>query len=572
MVVKKICKAVFRSLKKIKNIPELPDQIKISSMWNKRHDFYLPFQAFGCSKKTYESQIIQLFPKQIKFSILVPLYNTPENFLKEMIASVLFQTYQNWELCLADGSDSNHDYVKKICQEISSKDPRIKYQKLEKNGGISENTNACIKMASGDYISLFDHDDLLHPCALYETMKAICEKDADFVYTDEVTFYSPKINHIASTNFKPDFSSDYFLAINYICHFTSFKKEFIDVVGGYDSKTDGAQDFDLFLRITEKAKNITHISKCLYYWRASPTSTASGFGAKTYAQEAGRLAVEKALKRRGIDAQASTYRQDFVYKTSYTIKDTPKISIIIPNLNNKEIALCIESIIKNTSYSNYEIIVVDYTKLNKSEGNVQLLPWSNEINIAAMNNYGAENASGDYLLFLESNTKVISQNWLQELLMFAQRENTGLVSGKLYYEDGRVYNTGLALGVKGGFEYLNKGLANVENGFGFTSVVVHNLSAVSSGCLMTSKKVFEKLKGFTTELKNSFYEIDFCIRLRKENLLIVWTPFAELCHLKNHALSKTQTKKDKKLLLKKWKDELQKQDPYYNNTKICFPE
>ena len=189
--------------------------------WALRSGFTLSPAAFGCVKTTYRYQKRQQFASAPLFSILVPLYNTPEGFLKEMIASVLFQSYDNWELCLADGSDAAHSYVQTICMDIAAKDRRIRYKKLEKNGGISENTNACLEMATGDYISLFDHDDLLHPSALYETAKAICEKGADFVYTDEATFESPYLHKIIHTNFKPDFAPDYFHTNNYICHFSS---------------------------------------------------------------------------------------------------------------------------------------------------------------------------------------------------------------------------------------------------------------------------------------------------------------------------------------------------------------
>lgn len=191
-----------------------------SRAWKKRHGFYINPFAFGVTDSAYRMQKNYDFPKKIKFSIIVPLYNTPKDFLQEMIGSVLFQTYENWELCLADGSNAEHKYVQKVCTKIAHKDKRIKYKKLSKNGGISENTNECTKMAIGDFISLLDHDDLLHPSALFETMKAICEKNADFVYTDEAVFKSPNLHEITWTDFKPDFAPDYFYSINYICHFT----------------------------------------------------------------------------------------------------------------------------------------------------------------------------------------------------------------------------------------------------------------------------------------------------------------------------------------------------------------
>lgn len=264
--------------------------------WAKRKDFYIPSLAFGLSKKKFLAQKKSITNDSIKFSVLVPLYNTNPIFLKEMIASLLGQSYSNWELCLADGSDAEHKYVQTICEEIMLKDKRIKYKKLEKNLGISENTNACLKMATGDYISLFDHDDLLHPSALYETNRKILEENADLIYTDEVTFYSPDLHKIKRITRKNDFAMDLLEINNYICHFLSFKRELLgsDL---FDSKCDGAQDYDIILRLAEKAKKICHIKKILYYWRASPESTAFSSDAKNYTSESGRIALEKHFKR-----------------------------------------------------------------------------------------------------------------------------------------------------------------------------------------------------------------------------------------------------------------------------------
>lgn len=211
----------------------------------------------------------EIFPADIRISILVPLYNTPEVFLREMIQSVIDQTYANWELCLADGSDPQHSNVGQLCMEYAQKDTRICYRKLEKNMGISGNTNACIEMSTGSYIALFDHDDLLHPAALHDVMKAICEKDADFVYTDEAVFESPDVTKITSIHFKPDFAIDNLRASNYICHLTVFRKELLEKAGGgFRSEYDGSQDHDLLLRLTAEAKCIVHIPKVLYYWRS----------------------------------------------------------------------------------------------------------------------------------------------------------------------------------------------------------------------------------------------------------------------------------------------------------------
>ena len=301
--IKNTYKQVIKKIRLYFLVKTYSPTTQMQNAWNNRYDYFLDPMAFGVSPEVHKEQQKYQFNRNIKFSILVPLYNTPKDFLQEMIASVLFQSYQNWELCLADGSDSEHDYVKEICQEISGNEPRIKYRKLEKNEGISANTNKCLEMANGDYICLFDHDDLLHPSALFETMKVICEKNADFVYTDEATFLFSNLHKIISVHFKPEFSQTLLESNNYICHFSSFRKELLSSKILFDSETDGAQDFDLFLKISEKTTKIFHINKVLYYWRATSSSTALNSEAKSYTSDSGRKALENHFTRLNEDVQ-----------------------------------------------------------------------------------------------------------------------------------------------------------------------------------------------------------------------------------------------------------------------------
>ena len=280
-------------------------------------------------EETYE------FPQKIKISILVPLYNTPKQFLVEMIKSVTDQTYKNWELCLADGSDDEHAFVGEYCRSLAKDDSRIVYKKLEKNEGISENTNACIKMASGEYIALFDHDDVLHPSALFEAMKAICEHGAEYVYTDEATFAGENLNDIITYHFKPDFAPDNLLANNYICHFSVFKASLLDMVGVFRSKYDGSQDHDLILRLTDAASKVYHVRKLLYFWRSHKNSVAMDINSKTYAIEAGKSAVHDFLESKGYNVVvSSSVAHPTIYRLQYELNGTPKISIIIPNKNH----------------------------------------------------------------------------------------------------------------------------------------------------------------------------------------------------------------------------------------------
>lgn len=509
--------AIFKRIKKIKCT-----NIKRGYIWKKRNNFFLPIEAFGCTQENYSFQKSYKFHKQIKFSILVPLYNTPEQFLKEMIASVLFQTYENWELCLADGSDKEHSYIENICKKLINKDKRIKYLKLECNNGISENTNACIKMATGNYISLFDHDDLLHPYALFETMKAICEKNADFIYTDEAIFQSPHLHKIKSSCSKPDFAPDFFHSTNYLCHFSSFKKSLLDKTGLFNSKTDGAQDFDLFLRFSEHTNNIVHVPKCLYYWRASSSSTASGIQTKSYAIEAGKLALENHFKRGNIPVTVSVYNQ-VLYKISYLTQETPLVSIIILNENTKQLVRCIESIKSISSFSNYEIIIINTTHKSyiSKEEVIKTFTWKDFENHTAMYNFAAKKAHGDYIIFLDCHIKVKTANWIDEMLMFAKKNNTGAVGAKLLFKNNTILNNGY-------IQNINKKALSVKNEYPFRDIAVQNYDAITAKCMMISKKLFFEYDGFSEKFEKEFYDVDLCLRLRKDNYLIVWTPFSEL--------------------------------------------
>ena len=305
-----------------------------------------------------------VFERMVKISILVPLFNTPESFLREMLDSVLAQTYENWELCLADGSDEAHGYVGEICRKYVSEDDRrrIVYRKLAKNAGIAGNTNECLKMAGGEYIGLFDHDDILHPSALYEYVRVINEQGADYVYCDETTFKSGDINHMLTMHFKPDYAVDNLRANNYICHFSVFARELLDGTELFRSRFDGSQDHDMILRLTDRAKKVVHVPRLLYYWRSHEGSVASGVEAKPYVVEAARGAVADHLKRHGFTHFQITSTRAFetIFKIRYPIAGDPMISVVIANKDHrKDLERCITSIMEKSTYENYEIIVVE---------------------------------------------------------------------------------------------------------------------------------------------------------------------------------------------------------------------
>ncbi len=415
-------------------------------------------------EETRKKERETVFAKRVKISILVPLFNTPENFLREMLDSVLNQTYENWELCLADGSDDGHKSVGEICLEYAKADGRgrIVYRKLAKNEGISGNTNECLKMATGEYAGLFDHDDILHPSALYEYMKAINERDADYIYCDETTFRSGNINQMLTMHFKPDYAVDNLRANNYICHFSVFDRKLLDGTELFRTRFDGSQDHDMILRLTDRAKKVVHVPKLLYYWRSHEGSVASGIDAKPYVVEAARGAVADHLRRHGFTHFQITSTRAFetIFKIRYQIVGNPKISIVIANRDHPEdLKRCITSIMEKSTYENYEIIVVennsrmreifDYYETLKAFPHVQVAVYESEgrFNYSAVNNFGAQRAQGDYILLLNNDTRVITVNWMEELLMYAQREDVGAVGGKLYYGNKTIQHAGVVLGL-----------------------------------------------------------------------------------------------------------------------------
>ncbi len=531
------------------------------------------------NKKTIKQQSKTKFNKDIKFSILVPLYNTPIEYLAEMINSVTNQTYKNWELCLADGSDKEHDYVGNYCLKRSRIDSRIKYKKLDKNKGISENTNECILMSTGNFIALFDHDDVLHPSALYEVTKAICEQNADFVYTDEAVFLDQDISNVVTYHFKPDFAFENLLANNYICHFSVFKASLIDKVGMFRHKYDGSQDHDMILRLTHSAENVVHIPKLLYFWRSHANSVAMDINSKSYAIDAGKSAVHDFLESIGIEADVeSSPAFPTIYKINYKIIGTPKISILVPNKNNLlGIQNCIKSITKKSSYKNYEIIIVDnqssdsatleYYNTLKSSDNIKVISYDKPYNYSAMINLAAQNTIGDYLLLLDSDTEIITNEWLQELLMYAQRDTVGAVGAKLFKTNHTVQHGGIIYGdgEQSVAIYSHVGADNDNLGYMGKMFYSQNVSAVSSACLMVKKSDFIKVGGFDENQSMAYCDLDFCLSLRKIGLNNVFNPFCTLYHEYNQSyFNKEIYDKESETFKAKWYDTLEKGDPMYN--------
>ena len=537
------------------------------------------------SKITAEQREIEegtIFEKEITFSILVPLYNTPIQFLHEMIESVRAQTYPKWELCLADGSDAIHGDVETEVRRLMEKEPRIRYRKLEQNLGISENTNACIDLATGEYIALFDHDDVLHPSALFEMMKAICEKNADFVYTDENTF-SDKPSKAYCPHHKPNFSPDLLRSYNYICHFTAFSRELLEQVGRFRSAFDGSQDYDMILRLTEQAKNIVHIPKILYFWRSHANSVASDISAKPYTLVAAKKALSEHLERVGLIGDVMDSRVPSTYRIRYRINGDPLVSIIIPNMDHVQILKkCIDSVEMLSTYRNFEILIVEnnsrsestfeyYESVCRQYSNVRVIQWEHEFNYSKINNFAVEEAKGEYLLFLNNDIEIITPMWIEEMLMFNQREDVAATGIMLYYPDDTVQHAGVILGIGGVAGHSHKYFNRNETGYMSRLSLAQNLSAVTAACMMVKTKVFHEVGCFDETLQVAFNDVDLCMKIREAGHLIVWTPYAEAYHYESKSRGAEDTpekqirfNKECARFMEKWGAQLKAGDPYYN--------
>lgn len=529
------------------------------------------------------------FDTDVTFSILVPLYNTPEKFLRQAIESVLAQTYEKWQLCLADGSDDAHEEVGRVCREYAQADAagRISYEKLEKNEGISGNTNACLSMARGNYIALFDHDDVLHPSALYEYMKAICGQNADYIYCDEATFHGNKsIDDMITLHFKPDFAPDNLCANNYICHFSAFKRTLLDGTELFRSQFDGSQDHDMILRLTSRAEHVVHVPKLLYYWRSHAGSVASDINAKSYAIDAAKGAVADHLRRQGWENFEITSTKAFetIFRIKYEIIGNPKISIIIPNKDHlDDLKRCITSITEKSTYDNYEIIVVEnnsvtdeifayYEELKKNP-DIHIVTYEGDFNYSAINNLGERHATGEYVLLLNNDTQVITLDWMEELLMYAQRSDVGAVGAKLYYEDNTIQHAGVVLGLGAHRTAGHSHYRVSSNNLGYMGRLCYaqDVMAVTGACLMMRRSLFEELGGLDESFAVSLNDVDLCIRAWKAGYLNVFTPFAELYHyesvsrgLDDQGEKAQRYNRESEAFRARWKELLDKGDPYYN--------
>lgn len=522
------------------------------------------------------------FEREPLFSLIVPVYRPDGKFFAEMLRSVMEQTYSNWELCLADGGGEGflmEDCVRSVCGE----DGRVKYKALSENTGISGNTNAALALAEGDFLVLVDHDDMLRPDALFECAKVLNEhKETDVIYTDEDKLDS-ETGRRFDPHFKPDFNPYLLRSCNYITHLFVFSRELCSQVGEFNKECDGAQDYDIILRCTEKARSIRHIPKVLYNWRCHENSTAMNTDCKSYAYTAGVRALEGHYKRLGVKARVSSRSIAGYYDTEYELEREPLVSIIIPNKDHKDdLEKCLGSVIGVQDYGNYEVLVVEnnsteaatfeyYKELERRHDCMRVLYYEGEFNFSRINNFAAAQARGEYLLLLNNDTQMIGKNCLRELVSVGVQPDVGAVGARLLYGDGIVQHAGVIIGLSGVAGHAFLGEQRDYVGYFARAVITQNYSAVTAACMLVSKSAYDGVGGMEEKLGVAYNDVDFCLKLRENNYLIVYNPSAELYHYESKSRRTEDSpeklarfEREEEYMLSKWKKIYENGDPAYN--------
>ena len=508
---------------------------------------YLP------AKKVLEAQRAEMAGKSFEncqlstISVLTPLYNTPEVFLRQFLDSFVNQTAPNGELCLADASDAAHSSVGDIVREYQEKYQHIVYKKIE-NKGIAANTNAAAELASGEYLALADHDDILAPHAMYTMGQAIRQlreagEPDGFLYSDEALF-TKKIEKPLVAHFKPDYAPDYLLCCNYICHLAVFRRELFEQVGGERSVCDGSQDHDLFLRLIEQVGGAAHVPQVLYYWRVHEGSTSGGTDAKPYVAKAAKKALADHLERTGRTGTIEDGLYPSTYRVRWDIVGEPKVSILIPNKDHTEdLEKCLQSIWKKTTWDRFEVIVIEnnstdpatfayYEKARQRYDGLKVVTYPDKgFNFSAINNFGRKAAEGDYLLLLNNDVEVVNGDWLTELLRQCAHPGGAAICGAmLWYPDETIQHAGIVTGLGGYAGHSHKYKKKGGSGYLFRTSTVQDFSGVTGACLLVKTAVYDEMHGLDEQFAVAFNDVDFCLRVRDAGYRIAWTPYAELIH------------------------------------------
>ena len=522
------------------------------------------------------------------FSVVVPAWKTPDRYLRQLLDSVLTQTFGDLELVIVNASPEEEG-MRRILEETAGRDRRLKVYSLEHNAGIAANTNAAIKASRGRYLCFMDHDDLLAPDALYVAWQLIRSNDVDLIYTDEDKIRDGKDGEEEhfQPHFKPGFNPDLLRSNNYICHLLIADRQLALEAGGLSGSYEGAQDYEFILRLVDRipAGRIGHIPKVLYHWRTHEQSTADNPDSKRYAYESGRRALEEHLKRNGLEGEVSQTKDHGFYRIRYALTRRPPVSIIIPNREEKQmLEQCIRAIRANTQYENYEVIVVennsssreilDYYRILRAEG-VRVVRWKAEdggepFNFSAINNYGARIAKGEYLVFLNNDVEV-GPGWLEELLSVCIRPDVGAAGARLVFPDGRIQSAGIVVGIGSVAGSLFTGMNGAYSGYLHKASLMQDLSAVTAAMMIVKRSAFREAGGFDEELAVAFNDVDLCLKIRQAGLLIVYDPFAQAVHHESVSRGDEYTKdkavrwrREAALMKERWTGYYEKGDPYYN--------
>lgn len=517
-------------------------------------------------------------------SIVVPLYNTPARYFKQMTGSVRKQTYTNWQLVMMDASDAAHAEVSAKAAALAQKDARFVYRKIE-NGGIAANTTKGFAAATGEYLTLLDHDDVIYPNALYDVVRSIQSTGADFVYSDEIVL-SDDFKQLGGYHFKPDFAPDYLRGVNYITHLAVFSRKLLNAAGAYeDPNFDGAQDHDLILRLTEKATKIYHIKKCLYVWRAAAGSTAQTMDAKPYAVAAGERTINAHLQRVGLQGEARAIPgAPGAFQLHYELTGHPRITVMIPNKDHTDdLDRCLTSLYKNAGYDNFEVLVIEnnstdpeteryYAQIPQKFANCRVVRYQGGFNFSAINNFGAQFANGEHLLLLNNDIEITSKDFLRELLSYSQRPDVGAVGAKLIYPDNEIQHAGVIMGINGSAGHSHKGHPADAVGDMYRLITTQDFMAVTGACLMTKTALYREMGGLDEEkFAVAYNDVDYCLKLWKKGLLNVYTPMAQAIHYESRSrgldtLSENAKRyeREKANFYEKYQPYIDNYDPYYN--------
>lgn len=583
-------KGRIRRLQHARGLKDFILQEKYLDLDPEEKPYAIWFDTQKLSLRQRMEQTMTHFMLRPRFSVIVPLYNTPLNFLHDMADSVKKQTYSNWELCLVNGSPDNeelHQEVKKLMQG----EPRIKYVRLKENLGIAGNTNAALKLATGSYIALLDHDDFLMPNALYEFAKAINENPgADCLYSDEDKVDQDGKQHFFP-HFKSDFNIDLLCTNNYICHFFAVKASIIRKIGGFRMDFDGAQDYDLILRCVEESRKVVHVPKILYSWRSHKGSTSANTDSKGYAFEAGKRALSEYYQRQGIKAQVESTKLPGYYRTRFLYSERPLVTVIIPNKDHREdLSRCIDSLLENNDYANVEVLIVEnnseseeifeyYRELQARDSRIRVITWKqeaeiysgrNSFNYAAIQNYAAAHAKGEYLLLLNNDTQVIDRDFLVSMMGYAQRPDVGAVGARLLYPSHTIQHAGVIVGVEGVAFHQFLDYPDNDPGYMGRAAFSQDVSAVTGACLLIRKALYEEAGGMDEHLAVSYNDVDLCLKLREKGYLVVYDAFAGLYHFESRSRGyedspekKARLARESEYMKNKWA-KVMGTDPYYN--------